>query len=332
MTSSSKEYDSRVCLSSKDLIAQRALAKGFAANPRAAINNQFVGRHYSSQRGRGLNFEELSHYRIGDDTRMMDWKVTNRTGKPHVRVFTEERERPIMLVVDQRQSMFFGSQEKMKSVVAAETMALLAWRHIALGDAVASLLFNDTKEFDSKPHRSSELLLQDFGYLSKLNRSLLVTSANKSTVDSSTSLTRTLSRLNALCRHDYVVVFISDFYGFNERAGSLLKSLSLRNDLVVVNIQDQIEGSLPPNTQFIAGDGQLQLAVNTDDKKIASEYAAQAKLKQKRITKLCRTLAVPYVEMNTSDSASQQLRLQLPELAVKAPSAQRRMEQRNSAL
>ena len=73
-----------------------------------------------SFRGRGLNFEELRHYRPGDDIRAMDWKVTQRTGKPHIKVFTEERERNVYLAIDQRMTMFFGSSHKMKSVIAAE--------------------------------------------------------------------------------------------------------------------------------------------------------------------------------------------------------------------
>jgi uncharacterized protein (DUF58 family) len=75
-----------------------------------------------------LNFEELRHYLPGDEIRTLDWKVTNRTGKPHVRVYSEEKERPVLLVVDQRINMFFGSQVKMKSVLAAELAALSAWR------------------------------------------------------------------------------------------------------------------------------------------------------------------------------------------------------------
>lgn len=316
MKAPAKEYDSRVCVSTKDLIALRSLAKGFAANPRAAINNQFVGRHYSSQRGRGLNFEELSHYRIGDDIRTMDWKVSNRTGKPHVRVFTEERERPIMLACDQRQSMFFGSQHKMKSVVAAETMALLAWRHIALGDAVASLLFADNnREFDSKPLRSSQRLLQDFQRLGELNQSLVLEPKNTATLEQRrASLHRVLTRLNTLCAHDYVIVLISDLYGFDQHSGLLLKSLSLHNDVIVTHIADPAEYELPPNRQFIASNGQQQLAINTRDKKLAQRYAASRAQHQEHIRSVCRSTAVPLVSLNTIETTHNQLRTGLPEI------------------
>ena len=87
----------------------RVQARGFSFLPRQPVRSLLAGRHASRIRGRGLDFEELRHYRVGDDVRFMDWRVTDRTGKPHVRVYTEERERPVLLLVDQRQSMiFFG--------------------------------------------------------------------------------------------------------------------------------------------------------------------------------------------------------------------------------
>ena len=90
------------------------------------MHSILAGRHASRLRGRGLNFEEIRRYLPGDDTRNMDWKVTARMRKPHVRVYTEERDRPCLLVVDQRQSMFFGTRRCMKSVAAAEVAALAA--------------------------------------------------------------------------------------------------------------------------------------------------------------------------------------------------------------
>ncbi|MCG8594101.1 MAG: DUF58 domain-containing protein, partial [Kiloniellales bacterium] len=102
--------------------------------PRQPARSVLNGRHASRLRGRGLSFEELRGYLPGDDIRSIDWKVTARTGEPHVRVFTEERDRPALIVVDQRMSMFFGSRLNMKSVTAAETAALAAFRILDQGD------------------------------------------------------------------------------------------------------------------------------------------------------------------------------------------------------
>ena len=126
--------DEGVYTSREELVRLRHSARGFSYLPKQPVGSLLAGRKRSRLRGRGLDFDELRHYRPGDDIRTMDWRVTNRTGKPHVRVYTEERDRPVMLVVDQRLPMFFGSRWKMKSVVAAEVAALTAWRVLDVGD------------------------------------------------------------------------------------------------------------------------------------------------------------------------------------------------------
>ena len=105
------------------LVRLKHKAQGFTFLPRQPMHSLLAGKHASRLRGRGLNFEEIRNYFPGDDIRAMDWKATQRTGKPHVRVYTEERDRPAFVVVDQRAGMFFGSQRSMKSVTAAELAA-----------------------------------------------------------------------------------------------------------------------------------------------------------------------------------------------------------------
>ena len=130
-------------------------AHGFSFLPRQPLSSLLSGRRRSRLRGRGLDFEELRNYRPGDDIRTMDWRVTNRTGRPHVRVYTEERDRPVLLIADQRLGMFFGSRSKMKSVVAAELAALCGWRVLSQGDRVGAILFNDARIEQFRPSRST---------------------------------------------------------------------------------------------------------------------------------------------------------------------------------
>ena len=100
--------DTRIHVSLAHLRSLQGAAQGLNFLPRQPSASVLNGRHASRLRGRGLNFEEMRHYLPGDDIRSIDWKATARTGTPHVRVFTEERDRPALLVVDQRMSMFFG--------------------------------------------------------------------------------------------------------------------------------------------------------------------------------------------------------------------------------
>ena len=119
-----------------DLIRIQFKARNFSFLPRQPVSSILSGRYASRLRGRGLNFEELRRYLPGDDIRTIDWKVTARTRTPHVRVFTEEKDRSVLLIVDQRINMFFGTRDKLKSVTAAELSALGAWRAIHVGDRV----------------------------------------------------------------------------------------------------------------------------------------------------------------------------------------------------
>ena len=127
MANAQPDLDPRVHASLDHLRSLEGLAKGLRFLPRQPSRSVLNGRHASRLRGRGLNFEEMRDYLPGDDIRAIDWKATARTGKPHVRVFTEERDRPALLVVDQRMSMYFGSSLNMKSVTAAEAAALTAF-------------------------------------------------------------------------------------------------------------------------------------------------------------------------------------------------------------
>ena len=123
------------------MIRIRYKAADFSFKPVQPVNSILSGRYASRLRGRGLNFEELRRYHPGDDIRSMDWKVTARTRTPHVRVYTEEKDRSVLLIVDQRLNMFFGTRQRMKSVTALELAALGAWRALDSGDRVGMVGF-----------------------------------------------------------------------------------------------------------------------------------------------------------------------------------------------
>jgi uncharacterized protein (DUF58 family) len=116
-----------------ELIRIRFRARDFSFLPEQPVNSLLAGRYGSRLRGRGPSFEALRRYQPGDDIRTMDWRVTARLRSPHVRVYTEEKDRAVLLVVDQRINMFFGTRERMKSVTAAELAALGGWLGPAAG-------------------------------------------------------------------------------------------------------------------------------------------------------------------------------------------------------
>src|SRR5262249_29786429 len=164
--------DAGVYVDLEQLIALEQKGRKVSLLPRQPVHSLLSGRYASRMRGRGLNFEEIRDYRTGDDVRSIDWKVTARLQSPHVRVFNEERDRQGLLVVDQRLSMFFGSRRGLKSVTAAETAAVIAWRILNVGDRAGGVVFNDRDVDEVRPQRSRRVVLQFLSSIVARNQAL----------------------------------------------------------------------------------------------------------------------------------------------------------------
>src|SRR5262245_42230420 len=197
---------SRVRAHPDDLLRLRHRAKGFSFLPRQPVHSLLTGRHTSRLRGRGLDFEELRHYFEGDDTRTIDWQATARRGSPHVRVYTEERDRSVLLLVDQRLSMFFGSRRAMKSVVAAEAAALAAFRVTSLGDRVGAIVFSEEGVVEIRPEARQAGVRRILGEVVRQNQ--LLTASSERRPDPGL-LNEALRRASRLAHHDWLVCLIS---------------------------------------------------------------------------------------------------------------------------
>ena len=281
-------------------------ASGFSFLPRQPVHSVLTGRRRSRIRGRGLDFEELRTYQPGDDVRTIDWRVTSRTRKPHVRVFTEERERPVLVLVDQRSSMFFGSKRAMKSVVAAECAAMAAWRVLSVGDRLGGIVFGDEELTEVRPHRSRKRVLQLLKEIVEYNRRLI-----KPTVDSAQMLNKVLRRTINLAKHDYLICLITDTRGANEETGQLLTTLSRHNDVLIGYVFDPLERELPAENQLVfSGDGGQILVDGTESQlRAAYSVAFEKRLDEARKFLLKRT--IPLVPICTDKDVSKQIRAAL---------------------
>jgi len=128
-----------------------------------------VGLHHSKLRGRGVDFDQVRVYQAGDDVRTIDWRVTARTQEPHTKLFHEERERPIYLLVEQSRRLFFGSARVFKSVLAAEAASLIGWAALLHNDRVGGLVFGNAEHHEIKPRRNKQSLLQLLDRLARAN-------------------------------------------------------------------------------------------------------------------------------------------------------------------
>jgi uncharacterized protein (DUF58 family) len=299
------------------LIRLQFQARGFSFLPHQPVHSLLAGRHASRLRGRGLNFEEIRRYLPGDDIRNMDWHITARTRKPHVRVYTEERDRPVLLVVDQRLSMFFGSQRAMKAVAAAEATALAAWRALNAGDRVAALVFDDGDVVEIAPHRSRHQVMRILQAVVEKNHALR---AEARLQTNPAMLNRVLQRAVRLAKHDYLVCLIGDGAGADQDTVRLVTLLGTHNDVLALFIYDPLEAQLPDAGRLVMAEGELQLEVNTSERRLRQRYTAEFEQRLERLRALSRQRHIPVLPLSTARGVAEQVR----ELLGHLPAAQRR--------
>lgn len=293
-----------VAIALDDLIRLKADAHGFSFLPRQPVTSLLAGRHASRLRGRGLAFEELRHYAQGDDVRTIDWRATARLRSPQVRVYSEERERPVLLVVDQRRPMFFGSRRAMKSVTAAEIAGLGAWRGLSAGDRVGGILFNDDEIVDLHPHRSQARVLRVLHELVRLNQ--MLAEPPKAAVGQVT-LNQALEAARRRAVHDYLVVLISDLDGADDETQHLATEIAAHNDMLVVAIYDPLGASLQGRPGMVAVDRGVTYSIPAGEGFADSfRWTFAARLDQ--WTDIFRALRVPVLPISTAEPPARQLR------------------------
>jgi uncharacterized protein (DUF58 family) len=267
--------------------------------------------HASRLRGRGLNFEEIRGYLPGDDIRNIDWKVTARLGKPHTRVYTEERDRPALLLVDQRLNMFFGSTASTKSATAAEAAAASAWRVLSVGDRPGALVFDDATIDNVRPHRSETRVLELLNVVLGKNRALRVDAGIE---PNAAQLNEVLRVASAQATHDYLVCLISDLDGADDETARLMTRLAEHNDVMVLFIYDPLETELPETGKLVVSDGDLQLQVDAADAELRTKFREDFDERLESARSLLLKRQVPVLPISTVRPVIEQVRDHLGQL------------------
>lgn len=296
--------DNRVNVSMAHLRGLEAKAKSLTFLPRQPARSALNGRHASKLRGRGLNFEELRDYLPSDDVRSIDWKVTARTGTPYVRVFTEERDRPALVIVDQRMSMFFGSKRNMKSVTAAECAALAAFRILDQGDRVGGIVFGDQILAEIRPKRSRMALDQFLKALHEANRLLRADAPQIQPM----SFNQVLRSVSKIATRNHLLIFLSDFSEIDHKTSDLMSGLARRNDVIVGLVSDPYADDLPEGAKLVVSDGSLQVAIDTADSKTRQKLGDMAKGRLAEIRDWQRKLGIPVLPLSAAEDSLTQMR------------------------
>jgi uncharacterized protein (DUF58 family) len=305
--------DAGVYVSLEEIIALEGKAKGFSFLPRQPVHSILSGRRGSKVRGRGLDFEELRAYLPGDDVRAIDWKVTARMRKPFVRVFTEEKDRPVLLLVDQRLNMFFGSQRCTKSFVAAKAAALAAWRVFRSGDRVGAFVFDDSQIEEVRPHRSRQTIMRVLQAVLQKNRALR---ADSDAAPDPGMLERVLARAERVAPHDFLVVLVSDLDGWGDaERGSLLR-LAQHNDVLAILIYDPFLLKLPTSKDLVVSDGELQVELKLQKSRVRKSITDMAGAQAKSLLEIKSQLGIPVLPLSAAEEPTAQMRHLLGQAAA----------------
>jgi len=282
------------------LTAARFAAAELALPSLLQARGSIAGVHRSRARGRGLEFEEVRAYQAGDDIRNIDWRVTARSGQPFTKLFREERERPLVLLVDQRQPMFFGSRTCFKSTLAAYLGALIAWAGLNNGDRIGGVVLGDTETSELRPRHTRASMTAWLRTLHQFNRQLRADSPQ--TGDAEITLTRALADLRRATRPGSAIVLISDFSGAcGEMAREQLHRLAQHNTITALHIFDPLEVELPPPARYTITDGRQRLAVDSGDRTLRDKHRQHFAEHTIALQKLFGGLGASYLQISTAE-------------------------------
>jgi uncharacterized protein (DUF58 family) len=256
-----------------------------------------VGGHLSPFKGRGVEFDESRLYQAGDDLRTIDWRVTARTGKPHTKVFREERNRPVIVWLDLGASMMFATRGRYKAVFAAETAALVAWSAVGHGDQLGGLVFSDSDHHELRPRLGRRAALR----LLKLIADNPAWEAGVEAGGGTEATEHAMLRLTRVARPGSMMFLFSDFRHLGEPVERHLRQLASHGDLFLVHIADPVEAELPPPGRYRILMGGRSFTIDTSDERIRDRYRRRFESTREKLRSLGRQAGITLIECSTAD-------------------------------
>ena len=257
-------------LSADELIALRPRCHALRLPMRQPAASALAGAYRSRFRGRGVDFLESRNYQPGDDIRNMDWRVTARTGRAHTKVFQEERERPVLVVLDAGPTLYFGTRRRLKSVAAGQMAAAIAWAAVRRGDRVGGFYFAPGRHRELRPaggRRGAMRLIQ--GLVDWLQ-------PEQNSAGEPEKLSSALERVRHTVRPGSLVIIVSDFFGLDPHCNRHLSRLRQHSDIIGCQVVDQAEYGLPPGRYPIT-DGERSTILDTGRGPARRRYEAMGR-------------------------------------------------------
>ncbi|MGR9114392.1 MAG: DUF58 domain-containing protein [Gammaproteobacteria bacterium] len=290
------EADERVSVTLKSLVNLAQPASVLNLH-HSCIRSQQSGGYVSRVKGRGMEFDEARLYQPGDDIRSIDWRVTARTGKPHTKLFREERERPVFISVDSRATMRFATRGVFKFVQAARLASLIAWAAQRHGDRIGGQIFTDSACIEIKPQHGRYAVLRFLHGLAHPENG----------ANTEFTFEHGLARLIQHVRPGSLVYIISDFRGLNMHAEQHLKRLSEHCDVVLIMVYDSLESELPINGRYRFTDNERDVVIDTHDRLRVQNYQQRFASHCRRLENLAKKYHMTYLRCSTADDPVQSL-------------------------
>ncbi|SMF40036.1 Uncharacterized conserved protein (some members contain a von Willebrand factor type A (vWA) domain) [Alteromonadaceae bacterium Bs31] len=295
------EAKAGVHVSVQHLLDLRYLAKDATLENTKRSSAIAEGDSKTNFRGRGMEFAEVRPYQPGDDVRNIDWRVTARTTQTYTKLFQEERERPVFIVVDQRCSMFFGSKHVFKSYAAAELASLIAWIALKNNDRIGTLIFNDVEQSDLRAKRGKHALLAFINKLQLFNSAL----SSPNPAGESCHLNQIFTDIRRVAKPGSTIYFLSDFHDFDASCEESLSMLSRHTDVSLLSFFDPLEKSLPRNRELTISDSQNRLTIGAGSKDFSKKFTEDFANLQQGISRSCMNAGARLVNIDCSTDVSE---------------------------
>jgi len=292
------ENASPVSVSQAGLIRLNGPARAIALDV-LRVSSLQTGAYVSHFRGRGMEFDESRPYQPGDDPRSIDWRVTARSTTAYTKLFREERERPVLVVLDLRANMHFATRGCFKSVNASRAAALLSWAAHHRGDRLGGLIFGDSTHRELKPRLGRQAALR---YVHELVAHPDWENKERSPgADDEAPLAQAMSALRRVARPGSLVVILSDFLGFSRAAQSYLSSVARHNEVLAVFLNDPIERQLPPPGHYRLVSRDDELAIDTFAKAARRDYENAFQSRSQQLEAFCQRYGIHLMPLSTED-------------------------------
>lgn len=300
----SPEPGSGVYVTVENLLQWRYLARDISLDTRKKSSAQADGDSKTHFRGRGMEFSEVRPYQAGDDIRNIDWRVTARTLQTYTKLFQEERERPVYLVVDQRSPMFFGSGQLFKSVYAAQLAAVIGWSAVNNNDRLGALVVGDQQQEDLRARRGKHAILALVNRLAEFNQRL----TSPVGTAASTDMEAILTEIRRVARPGSAVFIISDFHDFDDSCTGLLAQAARHIDVTLFKLFDPLERQLPPRRELTLSNNQARLTVSTAEPGFLDSYRQAFDQRHQQVQHASRQAGCRYTQLNIHEPLDQQIR------------------------